>query len=85
MRFTRTNTFKKLYRKLPQHLQHKTIKQLGLLEQNLFHPSLNTKKQESTDRWEIRVDYHNRLTFDKVNDEIILRTIGPHDKGLGKK
>lgn len=37
------------------------------------------------DRWEARVDKSYRFTFDKENDTIILRTVGVHDEGLGKK
>lgn len=85
MIFSTTATFRKLYKKLSKNLQEKVDKQLNYLSQDFSHPSLNTKKMGGENRWEIRIDIHNRLTFEKADNEIILRTVGPHDVGLGKK
>lgn len=35
--------------------------------------------------FEARIDIHYRFTFEITQDTITLRTIGPHDIGLGKK
>jgi putative component of toxin-antitoxin plasmid stabilization module len=35
--------------------------------------------------WEARIDKGYRFTFEKTEDSLILRTIGQHDEGLGKK
>lgn len=80
-----TPKFKKGYDKLPQTLRKKTKKAINFLKQDLFYPSLNTKKMGGSDIWEARVDKHYRLTFAKREDTITLLTIGPHDEGLGKK
>jgi len=85
MIFSTTVTFRKLYKKLSKILQNKVDKQLNYLSKDYRHPSLHTKKMGGENRWEIRIDKHKRLTFEKVNEEIILRTVGPHDVGLGKK
>lgn len=77
--------FKKQFRKLPLKLQKKFLKQLKYLLQNPSHPSLRTKKQSGTDKFEARVDYHYRFTFVETTNEIVFLTIGPHDEGLGKK
>lgn len=77
--------FKKQYRKLPQPLQNKFNKQLKLLAQNYRHPSLRARKMIGVNYFEARIDLHYRFTFEISNDEIIFRTIGPHDEGLGEK
>jgi len=85
MNVTTTKQFKKAYDKLPQHLKNKTKKAVALLKTNFFYPSLHTKKMQGINMWEGRVDRSYRFTFDKENDTLILRTVGPHDEGLGKK
>ena len=85
MKLAKTKSFLKSYAKLPKHLQKKVDKQLALLQQNIFHPGFNTKRMQGFNRWEIRLDKHYRMTFEKEEDILILRTVGPHDTGLGKK
>lgn len=85
MKIAKTKSFVKFYRKLPKHIQKKTDKQIIFLSQDLSHPSLRTKRMSGLDRWEARVDRSYRFTFDKLKDTLILRTVGPHDEGLGKK
>lgn len=85
MKFSKTQGFVNLYQKLPEHIQKKVDKQLFFLSQNFFHPGLRTKRMGGLDLWEARVDKNYRFTFEKIEDEIILKTVGPHDIGLGKK
>lgn len=80
-----TLRFKKQYKKLPANIQRKFIKQLQFLLSNYRHPSLQTRKMEGIDRFEARIDIHYRFTFELDEKNIILRTIGPHDEGLGKR
>jgi len=40
---------------------------------------------QGIERWEVRVDRSYRFTYEKNTEGIILRTIGQHDEGLGKK
>lgn len=71
---------------LPTPLKKKAIKQLRFLAVDLRHPSLRARKLSGTkDRWEARIDFHYRFTFQMEEDTIIIRKIGPHDTGLGKK
>lgn len=77
--------FKKSYDRLPARLQKKTKKSINHLRNDLFYPSLNTKKMEGLNLWEARIDRSYRFTFEKTREEITLRTVGPHDEGLGKK
>jgi len=80
-----STSFKKHYHKLPIAAQKKFTKQLKFLLENYRHPSLATRKMGGSDIFEARVDLHYRFTFQIDGNEIILRTIGPHDEGLGKK
>lgn len=76
---------KKNYQKLPLKIREKAKKKLILLAENMFHPSLRVKRMGGKTVWEGSVDRSYRFTFEKENDALIIRTIGPHDEGLGKK
>ena len=80
-----TKQFLKSYKRFPQHLQRKVDKQIKFLLTDFSYPSLGTKRMGGLNKWEARVDRSYRFTFDKDNNTLILRTVGPHDEGLGKK
>lgn len=77
--------FLRSYQKLPRNIQKKVDKQIKFLLKDFFYPSLRTKRMGGLHKWEARVNGSYRFTFDKDNDTLILRTVGPHDQGLGKK
>lgn len=80
------STAQKAYQKLPLVIQQKADRVFNLLLTSPAHPSLRLKKMKgSDDRWEVRIDYHYRFTCTKATHVWIIRTIGPHDAGLGKK
>lgn len=84
MNFIWSDKFRRNYQKLPTKIQKKFQKQLNFLVTNFRHPSLRTKKMEGRENvWEARVDRSYRFTFQKENSDIILRTVGLHDEGLG--
>lgn len=83
--FEFTKRFKQDYKKLSKIIQKKVDKQLQFLQKNISHPSLRTKRMQGVDRWEARVDRSYRLTFEKSEVMIVLRTVGPHDEALGRK
>jgi len=86
MNFIWTTPFKKDFKKLPQKTKKKFEKQINFLISDMFYPSLHTKKMQGReDIWEARIDKFYRFTFQMEGENIILRRIGPHDKGLGKK
>lgn len=85
MKIAKTQIFLELYQKLPVNIQKKVDKQLLFLSQNLFHPSLKTKRMGGLNVWESRVDKNYRFTFEKIEDTILLKIVGSHDTGLGKK
>ena len=80
-----TPSFNKQYKKLSIKLQRKFTKQLEYLVKNYRHPSLRAKKMESVNKFEARIDFHNRFTYLIDTEEILILTIGPHHVGLGKK
>lgn len=86
MKLAKTTRFVKRFKKLPPDIQKKVTKQIGFLEIDFFHPSLNTKKMGGyPNKWEFRVSKGYRMAGKKVDDTIVLSTVGQHDVGLGKK
>lgn len=80
MHIEATETFTRLYRKLPQEIQERTKKALELLQSNPAHPSLGHKKMAGQkDIYEFRVSQNYRATYQKVKNTAFLRKIGTHD------
>ncbi|MBI4358640.1 MAG: type II toxin-antitoxin system RelE/ParE family toxin [Candidatus Omnitrophica bacterium] len=76
----RTKRFKKDFRRLPHEIQDRTAKVFELFRSNPRHPSLHVKKMEGTqDIWELRVSDNYRITFQFVQEGVLLRRIGTHD------
>ena len=86
MKIGQTKNFEKQFRELPLNIRKKVVKQTRFLIQDFFHPSLHTKRHGfGKDWWEFRVDWHYRMIGKKINDHLILHSVGMHDVGLGKK
>ncbi len=86
MEIGKTTKFTKRYKRLSKITQKKVDKQIQFVAKNFYHPSLYTKKLEGyPDWWEFRIDYHYRMVGKKIDNKIILHSVGPHDEGLGKK
>ncbi len=80
MQIIYTDSFKKDYHSLTPAIQKQADKKLALLISNLRHPSLQVKKIRRTNNiWEARISISYRVTFNLVEDCIILRRIGTHD------
>jgi len=59
-----TPKFKEKLKSFPKEIREKFYKQVGLLSQNLRHPSLRAKKYyESSSLWQARVDGNIRFYF----------------------
>jgi plasmid maintenance system killer protein len=57
------------------------FKQVSLLVRNLHHPSLRAKKyDESTHRWQARVNKNWRFYFEIVDDTYRILKLIPHPK-----
>lgn len=83
MRFERAERFKRAYLKLDEQQRQAVKKALRLMSIDIKHPSLRVKKVQGTkDVWEARASAGLRLTFTWVEDLIILRNCGKHDKTL---
>ncbi|MBI4679578.1 MAG: hypothetical protein HY748_18550 [Elusimicrobia bacterium] len=75
--------FHDLYRKLPQAIRRKALRQIHRLSKDLRHPSLQVKRIQGTPGiWEARVDIRYRMTFEFEGDILFLRVIGDHDEVL---
>ncbi len=75
-----TQTFIRLYKKLPSALQAHVKKTLALFQQNPTHPSLRHRKMAGqADIYELSVTMHYRITYQKVGDTAYLRKVGTHD------
>jgi len=80
MHIEATETFIKLYKKLPEDLKDKTKKTIELLRSSPSHPSLGHKKMSGQkDIFEIRVTRNYRITYQKIGDTAYLRKVGTHD------
>ena len=79
-----TETFRKLYAKLPQNIQTKAKKKLRLLAKNTRYPSLQSKPIEGAPgTFEARVDRDDHLTYERlIGDVLRIRAIGKHDEAL---
>lgn len=80
IQFLRTERFKKDFKRLPNDIQDRAGKALELFVSNPRHPSLHVKKMEGApDIWELRVTDNYRITFQFVQEGVLLRRVGTHD------
>jgi mRNA-degrading endonuclease RelE of RelBE toxin-antitoxin system len=71
-----TQTFIRLYKKLPDELKNRTKKAIAFLQSNPEHPSLGRKKMAGQkDIYEIRISKNYRLTYQKISDTAYLRKV----------
>ncbi|MBF0483237.1 MAG: hypothetical protein HQL25_00880 [Candidatus Omnitrophica bacterium] len=80
MHIEATDTFIKLFRKLPSDIKDRTKKALMILAEDPDYPSLGHKKMAGhSDIFELRVSQNYRITYQKVGDTAYLRKIGTHN------
>ncbi len=83
MRFYYSNLFKQKVQSLDASVKNSLKVKLELMEQNLKHPSLRTKKIKGTSNiYEASITMNYRMTWQYYKDGILLRNIGEHDKTL---
>lgn len=83
MKIYYSDKFAEDVRKLPNDIRKTLRKKLDLLIDNPQHPSLRTKKiQGQKDIFEASVTMGIRITWQYVEEGILLRNIGTHDKAL---
>lgn len=66
-----TDTFVRLYQKLPLHIRKKADAKTKFFRQNPFHPSLRTKKLEPhhEEMWSFWIDRDYRIKFRFVDSQ----------------
>lgn len=80
MHIETSDTFRRLYKKLPQDIKERTKKALEFLQNDPTHPSLGHKKMAGPkDIFEIRVSQNYRITYQRIENTAYLRKIGTHD------
>ncbi len=85
MRIARTEIFKKAWGQLTEEQKALAQKAIENLTADMRYPGLKIKKVKGTGYiWEARVSRSLRMTFQIVDDIIILRNIGQHDETLGR-
>jgi mRNA interferase RelE/StbE len=83
MKFYYSNLFREKVQLLDPNTKKALKNKLELMDQNLKHPSLRTKKiKGSSDIYEASVTTSCRMTWQYYKDGILLRNIGEHDKTL---
>ena len=69
------------YRGAPASVQKAFDKQVGLLAENLSHPSLRAKKyDQANDIWQARINRDWRFYFQVQRDTYTIVSIIPHPK-----
>lgn len=80
MQLYRTERFRKDFKQILREIQERLFKVLQLFASNARHPSLQVKKMEGAPGiWELRVSDNYRVTFQYVEENVLLRRIGTHD------
>ena len=75
-----TQTFVRLYKKLPRGMQDQVKKTLTIFQHNPTYPSLRHRKMASqADIYELSVSMPYRITYQKVGETAYLRKVGTHD------
>lgn len=80
MHLEATQTFVRLYKKLPVGVKEQVKKTLSLFQANPTHPSLRHRKMAGQmDIYELSVSMQYRITYQKVDQTAYLRKVGTHD------
>jgi len=83
MQIQYSKKFKDNLAKLPISAKKQTRNKLEIMYENLKHPSLRTKKIKGTKNiYESSVNMDTRITWQYVENGILLRNIGHHDRTL---
>ena len=81
MKWLLTHRARQDYRGAPASVQKAFDKQVGLLAENLRHPSLRAKKyDQANDIWQARINRDWRFYFQVQRDTYTIVSIIPHPK-----
>jgi len=74
----RNADFRKLFARLPQHIQELAAKNFELWMTDPWHPSLDFKQRKSGS-WSVRIGEHHRALCDIAGDKAVWFWIGSHE------
>ena len=75
--------FVRAYDRLSPQVQERVKRAIRLLDENWRHPSLRTKRLSGhRDIFYAHVDRNHHLTYERRDDLLTLRNVGPHDETL---
>lgn len=84
MRVIYSDNFKQSVEKLPKEIKRLLVKKLKLMIENPSHPSLRVKKLKGRKDgiFEASINMDIRMTWEYIDNGILLRNIGEHDETL---
>ena len=84
MKVVYSENFKKNVEKLPIDIKRQLKKKLEIMLENPRHPSLRIKKLKGRKDgiFEASINMDIRMTWEYIDDGILLRNIGEHDETL---
>jgi len=84
MKIIYSENFKKNVEKLPIEVKQQLKRKLEIMLENPRHPSLRVKKLKGRKDgiFEASINMDIRITWEYINDGILLRNIGEHDETL---
>ena len=83
MKIVFSDRFVAHYRRLEKTMQNKVKAKLKLMSENPMHPSLRTKRVQGTQNiFEANINAGIRMTWQYIENGILLRNIGKHDETL---
>ena len=83
MKIVFSDRFVAHYRRLEKTMQNKVKAKLKLMSENPMHPSLRTKRVQGTQNiFEASINAGIRMTWQYIENGILLRNIGKHDETL---
>ena len=81
MKIVFSDRFVAHYRRLEKTMQNKVKAKLKLMSENSMHPSLRTKRVQGTQNiFEASINAGIRMTWQYIENGILLRSIGKHDE-----
>lgn len=79
-KFEPTPKFSRQLKKLPSDVQRKVKEKLNILQEDPSHPSLRTKRHNSSGCFESSINMNYRIIWDYQEESIILLImVGEHD------
>lgn len=82
MKLRLTGSFDGEYKRIIKgntRLEKRVVKQLGIIQKNINHPSLRLHKLQSSNYWSVSIDESIRILFIIEDEYITVYHIGKHE------